>query len=78
MQVLDLTILGEQIGNVLFGSFFMDVGGNDDPSLDTADGDGILGCQGFGIGSGGAVVGGGLARGVVVDFHCGRHDKGLP
>lgn len=44
MQVLDVTVVREQVRDVLLGGFFVDVRRDDDPSFDTADRDGVLGC----------------------------------
>jgi hypothetical protein len=74
MQILNLAIVPKQIGKILLARLLVDIGRDDDPALDAADGDGVG--RGFGLGGGlgfgaaAAVVG---SVGGLVDFHFGRH-----
>ncbi len=43
MQVLDLAVFAEELLEVFFAGFFVDVGDDDDPAFDAADGDGAGG-----------------------------------
>lgn len=55
MQILDLAVLTEQVLDIFLARFLVYVRDNDDPALDTANGDGVLGgarvmvCGGFGV-----------------------------
>jgi len=58
VQILDVSIFGEQVRNVLLRGLFVDVCRDHDPAFDTADGDGVLGSAGLGAGIGLLAVGG--------------------
>lgn len=66
VQILDLPKVREQIVEILLAGFFMDIGDDDDPAFNGADGS----CAGLGGHRGvfGVVLGGGCGR-IDVYFH---------
>lgn len=59
MQILNISILGKEIRNVLLGSFFVDICRDHDPAFDAADGDGVFAGFGFCVIVGVSGAGGG-------------------
>lgn len=65
MQVLDLAVVGEYVLEIFFGCFFVHIGGDYDPSLDTAHRSRAVLCSW--VGARWSVV----FFGVSIDFHGG-------